>query len=86
MELYEKQDVFREVRERSQIGVQILRDVSVWSNVVRDSRNAIHYWAEPASENSFEKTASLLMAAAPSLRTIYSIRRAAEEIASNTSQ
>jgi len=86
VDLYEKQDVFMEVRERSQVGVQILREVSIWSNVVRDSRNAVHYGAGPASENSHEKTAALLMAAVPSLRTIYSIRRAAEEIASNNSE
>ncbi len=86
VDLYEKQDVFMEVKERCQVGIQVLREVSIWSNVVRDSRNAVHYGAEPASENSYEKTAALLMAAVPSLRTIYSIRRAAEEIASNTSQ
>jgi len=86
LELYEKQDVFVEIKERSQAGIQILREVSIWSNVVRDSRNAVHYGAMPASANNYEKTAALLMAAVPSLRTIYSIRRAAEELASTTSQ
>lgn len=83
VQLYEKQDVFGEVSKRSGYNHRYLREVLNWSNVVRDSRNAVHYGADPATQNTYEKVAALLLGAVPNLRIVYSIRRAAEELSSS---
>jgi len=62
-----------------------LREVINWSSVVRDSRNAVHYGADPATQNTYEKVAALLLGAVPNLRILYAIRQAAEEIANTNS-
>jgi hypothetical protein len=52
-----------------------------WSNVIRDSRNALHYGADAASRNTYEKVAALLLGANQNFRILYAIRRAATEFA-----
>ena len=80
-QLYEKQDVFEGVAKKSGYSHRHLKGVLNWSNVVRDSRNAVHYGANPATQNTYEKVAALLLGAVPNIRIIYSIRQAAEELA-----
>jgi hypothetical protein len=80
-QLYEKQDVFDGVSRRSGYSHRHLKGVLNWSNVVRDSRNAVHYGADPATQNTYEKVAALLLGAVPNIKIIYSIRQAAEELA-----
>jgi len=81
LELYDKQDLFGQVAKRSGFNQRHLREVLNWSNVVRDSRNAVHYGADPATQNTYEKVAALLLGAVPNIRILYAIRQAAEEIA-----
>lgn len=81
VQLYDRQDIFGEVAKRSGFNHRYLKEVLNWSNVVRDSRNAVHYGADPATQNTYEKVAALLLGAVPNLRILYSIRQAAEEIA-----
>ncbi|HUU08301.1 MAG TPA: hypothetical protein VMW61_02130, partial [Dehalococcoidales bacterium] len=69
------------VAKQSGFNQRYLKEVLNWSNVVRDSRNAVHYGADPATQNTYEKVAALLLGAVPNLRTLYTIRQAAEEIA-----
>lgn len=80
-QLYERQDIFIEVAKRSGFNQRYLREVSNWSSIVRDSRNAVHYGADPATQNTYEKVAALLLGAVPNLRVLYTIRQTAEEIA-----
>jgi hypothetical protein len=79
-ELYGRRDVYREVAARSGYSHRSLAEVLNWSNVLRDARNAIHYGTRPASPNTYEKVAALLLGAAQNLRIIYSIVGAAEEL------
>lgn len=81
-QLYDRQDVFESVKKRSGVSNRHLRNATVWSDVVRDSRNVVHYGADPATANTYEKVAALLLGAAPHLQMVYRIRRAAEELAS----
>jgi hypothetical protein len=80
LELYDRQDVFSEVRKRSGFDNRALTEVSLWANIVRDSRNAVHYGASPSTTNTYEKVAALLLGASHNLRLMYSIRKAAEDL------
>ena len=84
-QLYGRQDIFGEVAKRSGKNQRYLKEVLNWSDVVRDSRNAVHYGADPTTQNTYEKVAALLLGAVPNIRILYSIRQAAEEIASTAS-
>ena len=57
-----------------------LNSVALWADVVRDSRNAIHYGTEPSSPNNYEKVAVLLLGASQNLRILYAILKAAREL------
>lgn len=85
LQLFERQDIFGEVAKKCGFNQRYLRQVLNWSNVVRDSRNAVHYGADPATQNTYEKVAALLLGAVPNLRILYGIRQAAEEIANTPS-
>ena len=56
-----------------------LKSVVVWADAVRESRNSIHYGAQPAMSNSYEKVAALLIGTVPNLKVIYSIIGACKE-------
>lgn len=81
VQLYDQRDVFSEVAKKSGYNHRYLLSVLNWSNVVRDSRNAVHYGADPATQNTYEKVVALLLGAVPNIRTLYSIRKAAKELA-----
>jgi len=80
VQIYDRQDMFSEVVKRSGYNQRYLKEVLNWSNIVRDSRNAIHYGADPATQNTYDKVAALLLGAVPNIRILYSIRQVAEEI------
>ena len=79
-DLYKKQDVYANVAKRSGYNIRILSNVFIWSNVIRDSRNAVHYGADSSSRNTYEKVATFLLGTGQNLRVLYAIRRAAEEL------
>ena len=81
VQLYDQQDIFSEVAKKSGHNHRYLKSVLIWSNVVRDSRKAIHYGADPATQNTYEKVVALLLGAVQNIRVLYSIRKAAEELA-----
>lgn len=60
-------------RENVNVNINDLIFVSTWSDVVRDSRNSIHYGAISSIPNNYEKIASLLIGAVPYLRLLYKI-------------
>lgn len=72
--LYERQDLYSPIAERSGVSVQELRTAASWSNTVRDSRNTIHFGVEPSVPNTYEKVAALLLGVVPYLRTIYQVK------------
>jgi len=78
MGLYERQDLYSQISERSGISVQELRTAASWSDTVRDSRNTIHFGVEPSVPNTYEKVAALLLGAVPYLRMVYRVKAACE--------
>jgi hypothetical protein len=76
--LYERQDLYSPIAERSGVSVQELRTVASWSDTVRDSRNTIHFGVEPSVPNTYEKVAALLLGVVPYLRMIYQVKDACE--------
>jgi len=50
-----------------------LKQVEMWSNSVRESRNDIHFGAEPPMRNTYDKVAALIIGAVPNIKTIYKI-------------
>ncbi len=51
-----------------------LEGVRVWSDLVRDGRNALHWGKDAAVPNSYDKVATLLLAAVPNIRLLYRVR------------
>lgn len=79
VKLYERQDIFLPLTEKSNIRLQELRISATWSDTVRDSRNTIHFGVEPSTSNTYEKVAALLLGAVPNFRILYSLKSAADE-------
>jgi hypothetical protein len=50
-----------------------LAPAAIWSDVVRDSRNAVHYGVDPTTTNTREKLGVLLLGAVPFFRTLYAV-------------
>ena len=73
IELYEHKEVFGVIQKRSKVKIQDLKNVVIWADSVRESRNSIHYGVESAMPNNYEKVAALLIAAVSHFRVIYKI-------------
>ncbi|MBU0508883.1 hypothetical protein KKH27_08620, partial [bacterium] len=59
--MFDRQDIFSPLSALSGIKPRELRAVAVWSDAVRDSRNTIHFGVSPATQNTYEKVAALLI-------------------------
>ena len=69
--LYERQDIFSQVSNQSGVSLNELRMAAAWSNIVRESRNSIHFGVESSTPNTYEKIAALLLGAVPHIQIIY---------------
>jgi hypothetical protein len=78
LDLYSRQDIFGDTSKASGVKVQDLKNCVVWADCVRESRNSIHYGAEPAMPNSYEKVASLLIGAVPHIRLLTALTNTAK--------
>jgi hypothetical protein len=76
--VFDRQDIFGPVAALSGIKPKELRTVAVWSDSVRDSRNTIHFGVAPATPNTYEKVAALLIGTAPNVRILYRLKDAAD--------
>jgi len=76
--VFDRQDIFSPLTVLSGIKPRELRTVAVWSDAVRDSRNTIHFGVSPATPNTYEKVAALLIGTAPNVRILYRIKEAAD--------
>lgn len=81
-DLYDEKTLCEPIWKAASVRPRDLRNVMVWADQVRDSRNVLHYQAQPAMANTYEKVAALLIGAVPYLRTIYAVHHAALVIAS----
>lgn len=79
LKAYEQKDVFGNYYKSSGYKPSDLKSVVVWADAVRESRNSIHYGAQPAMSNSYEKIAALLVGTVPNFKLIYSIIGACNE-------
>jgi hypothetical protein len=79
LQLYEQKDVFGTLQKESGVSIQDLRTAAVWSDVVRESRNSVHYRDYPSMPNTYEKVAALLIGAVPHLRLLYRIYTVLDE-------
>ncbi len=79
MDLYRKQEIYSNIAKECGYNHRTLATVLNWSNVIRDSRNALHYGADPALRNTYEKVAALLLGANQNLQILYAIRRSAQQ-------
>jgi hypothetical protein len=77
LHLYERKDVFESIYKQSGYSPKELRNVFVWADAVRESRNSIHYGAKVSMPNSYEKVAALLIGAVQHLKVVYAIIGAA---------
>ncbi|WHX41194.1 hypothetical protein QNH36_03235 [Mesobacillus sp. AQ2] len=73
-------DWFLTVRKNSGIQINHLLEIKVWTDVVREARNAIHFGAAPSTPNTFEKAAILLLAASKNLQTLYKVKLEADKL------
>lgn len=74
---YSNRDTFRAISDASGVTLQDLRNCVIWSDCVRESRNSLHYGAQPSMSNSYEKVAALLIGAVPHIRTVVRVTSAA---------
>ncbi len=73
-QLYQRADIFDNLHKTCGVKPQDLNNVMVWADAVRESRNSVHYGAEPSMPNTYEKIAALLIGGVPHLRLLYRIR------------
>lgn len=59
--------------QKSGVAPKALLPIVVWSDVVGDSRNSVHYGVDPTTPNTREKLAALLLGAVPFFRMMYSV-------------
>ncbi|OME55209.1 hypothetical protein [Paenibacillus odorifer] len=79
VKLYEgRHDLFGELIKESKVSIPMIKEILYWSDVVRDSRNAIHFGVESAFPNTYEKTVVLLMSASSNLKTLYKLKGIAD--------
>jgi len=78
LQLYKNKDLVGHVVNECGIRASELENIAIWSKVLQDARNAIHYGVKPTIPNTYEKVAVLLLASADSLSKLYHIKRTAE--------
>ena len=75
MAVCDKSEPGREIRLRAGVPAAQPRAAYVWSDEVREARNAIHFNNPGTLANSYDKVAVLLLGAQKNLPIIYSVVR-----------
>jgi hypothetical protein len=76
-ETYARSDWYRALWRKCDIRPPVLDSVVVWSDVLREARNGIHFGVRPSFANAPEKVGILFLDGAQNLRRIYAIVEAA---------
>lgn len=71
-------DWFTDLRKNSGIQISHLVEIRIWTDVVREARNAIHFGAVPTTPNTFEKASTLLLAGSKNIQTLYKLKLEAD--------
>jgi len=80
VEMFNRQDIFKPVVEKSGIRPKELEAVILWSDTVRESRNTIHFRVSAATPNTYEKVASLLLATPQNIRVLYRLKETTDQL------
>ncbi|MDQ0272748.1 hypothetical protein [Cytobacillus purgationiresistens] len=56
-----------------------LQEIRIWTDVVREARNAIHFGAKLNTDNNYEKTGMILLASISHFKTIYYLKKMLDE-------
>jgi hypothetical protein len=73
-------DWFKAIKVDTNITPSHLTEIKLWTDVVREARNAIHFGAMINSDNNYEKTAMILLASISHFKTIYSLKLSADTL------
>ena len=76
VDVYNKTELVKEIRSRAGVSAAQLRTAYVWSDEVREARNAIHFNNPGTLTNSYDKVAVLMLGAQKNLPMIYAIVQA----------
>ena len=76
MRVYSNAEPARRIRLRSGVSAAQLRAAYVWSDEVREARNAIHFNNPGTLANSYDKVAVLMLGAQKNLPIIYAVVKA----------
>jgi len=82
--LYARQDLYGSIAHASGASLDEVRRVREWTEVVRDSRNVLHFTAATPVPNTYEKTAALFLGAVPNFRLLLAATRAARAATPST--
>jgi hypothetical protein len=63
----------KEIETRCGVRLEDFNSSALWVDIVRDSRNAVHHFGVPATANTYEKVATLIIGSVAPLRTLYKI-------------
>ena len=80
LDLYKNKDLSRGIIKAAEILPSSIESIVVWSNVLREARNAIHFGVKPTIPNSYEKVSVLLIDGAHNFSLMYRIKRVSDEI------
>lgn len=81
-DLYNQKNLIGHVIKQCGISPKELDNIIIWSDVLRESRNAIHFGVKPTIENSYEKVAVLFIDGAKNLAIMYKIKRIVDDSSS----
>jgi len=78
-DLYSRQDLYGAIARASDASLDAVRSAREWTEVVRDSRNVVHFTVATPVPNTYEKAAALFLGAVPNLRVLLAATRAAAD-------
>ena len=74
-----RQSTFKPLSQQVGVGLEDVRTAMLWSDTLRDARNAIHHRVSTSTDASYEIVATLLLAAVPHLQTIHLLKEVARQ-------
>ncbi len=77
LQLYKQQNTFSSLKRLSMVTPSMLQNAYVWSDTVREARNAIHYGKAKPTPISYETVATLMLGTGQHFRAMYALWRAA---------
>ncbi len=80
LDIYKNRDLCGEIIKATEIPSNSMESIVVWSNVLREARNTIHFGVTPTIPNSYEKVSVLLIDGAKNFSQMYRIKDVSDRI------